>query len=73
MVLLTDAEELLDLGHVAHVGVVNLLRVQLLHLFFRDEAALVAESLFRQVLPAVVPHLLLRAPQVLFVPVCTDL
>lgn len=61
VMLLAYAEELLDLGNVAHIGVVNLLWVQFLHLFFGDEATLVAESLLRQVLPAVIAHFLLGA------------
>lgn len=69
MVIFADAKELLDLGDEAEVGVVDLLGVQLLHLLLRDEPALVAESLLRQILPTVVPHLLLGAADVLLLPV----
>ena len=73
VVVLADAEHLLDLGNVAHVGIVNLFRVQLLHLFFCNEAALVAESLLSQILAAVVPHFLASTSQLLFDPVVANL
>ena len=47
VVLLGDAENLLDLGDVPHIWIVDLFGVQLFHFFLRDKAALVAESLLR--------------------------
>ena len=72
VVLFGDAENLLDPGDVPHIRIVNLFRVEFFHLLFRNKAALVAESLLRQVLPTVVPHLLLGRTEVLFLPVGAD-
>ena len=71
-VLLADPEQLLDLGDDLHVWVVDLIRIEFLHFLFGDEAALMAESLPRQVLAAVVPHFLLVASLQLLVPVLSD-
>ena len=57
--LLADSEDLFDLGHELHIRIVDLIRVKFLHLFFRNEASLMAEPLLGQVLAAVVPNFLL--------------
>lgn len=70
--LFADFEELLDLGGEAHIRIVDLLGIKLLHFLTRDESTLVAEPFLGQVLPTVVPHTFLRAPQLLLVPVAPN-
>lgn len=55
------------------VRVVDLVAVELLHLCFRNEASLVAESLFGEALAAVVPDLLLGDTLALLQPVSHNL
>ena len=71
-VLLADSEDLFDLGHELHIRIVDLIRVKFLHLFFRNEASLMAEPLLGQVLAAVVPNFLLGTSLQLLVPVFSD-
>ena len=46
MMILADAEDLLDFWYVADIRIVNLFRIQFFHFFLRDKAALMAEPLF---------------------------
>ena len=46
-------------GHVGSAGIIDLIRIQLVHLFLLDKAALMSEPLFGQILPTTVPHFLL--------------
>ena len=69
MVLLRDAEHLLHFGRDPSVRVVYLIWIKLFHLFTSDEATLVTEPLFGQILAAIVAHLFLVAPLLLFPPV----
>ena len=73
MVLLADSENLLHLGHLLVVGIVDLVRVKSFHLLLCNKAALVAVSLLCQVLTTVVSHLLFGRAQLLLVPVVSDL
>ena len=67
VMLLRNTEQLLDLGYEENVWVIDLIRVELLHLSFSDEAALVPESLLGQVLPTIVPYFLLGTSE-MFLP-----
>ena len=72
VVLLADAEDLLDFGSTLDVWIVNLIRGKPLHLFLRNEAALVAESLSSKVLSTIVPHFFLSAAKLLFPQILAD-
>ena len=72
MVLLGDAEDVLDLRSLFRVWVINLFRIQLFHFFSRDEAALVTEPLLGQILTAIIAHLLFVASLELLPPVLSD-
>lgn len=65
MVILADAEDLLDLRCVADIGIVYLLWIQFFHLFACYKAALMTETLFCQVLATVVSYLLLSTSHLL--------
>ena len=58
---------------LSQAWVVDLIAVQLLHLCFRDEAALIAEALLGQILAAIVPDLFLGDPFLLLQPVSDNL
>jgi len=73
VVLLANAENLLDLGRKARVRIIYLLRVKFFHFFSGDKAALMAEPLLSQVLAAVVAHLFLCAAHLFLKPVLADL
>ena len=67
VMLLRNTEQLLDLGYEENVRVIDLIRVELLHLSFCDEAALVPEPLLGQVLPTIVSYFLLGTSE-MFLP-----
>ena len=69
MVLLANLENSFGARQLQGVRVIDLVTVQLFHLCFRYEAALVAESLFGEILATIVPDLLLGATLLLLLPV----
>ena len=69
-----DAEKLLNFWSLASVvWVIDLIRIELFHLFFCNKTTLMSEPLLGQVLSAIVSDLLFVASEVLLVPIGSNL